>query len=270
MNETPGLLVDGHVHLHRSHAIEAALDAAARNFERWRIRLESSTEPVGAMLWLVETNDECASERLKGAESGHWRLDERDRVTWDLHRADGTRLTLIRGRQVATNEGLEVLLVGTAEPVRDGRSLAETIEPWLERRVLVMLPWGFGKWTAGRARAAARAYEAYAPRGLRLADTGVRPRWLPAPPLFRRAAADGRPVFVGSDPFPFRDTGDRMGSAGFVAGNLAYDALWHEMHASFEGRGGPLERFGRPVGTLTFIRLQVRMQLRKQFGVGAE
>lgn len=259
------MLIDGHVHLHRLHSIEAALDAAAENFGRVWSRL-GSAGPRHAALWLVETPAESASTRLRSAEAGHWQVDERDDVTWELRRADGERLTLIRGRQVATSEGLEVLLVGTADPVPDGRPLHEAIETHLERRVLVMIPWGFGKWTGRRGRAVARAYETYGPKGLRLADTGVRPRWLPAPDLLRRSAADDRPVFVGSDPFPFRETADRIGSAGFVARDLPPNSGWREMYAALRDPGGSLDRFGRPVGTITFLRLQVRMQQRKQFG----
>lgn len=259
------MLIDGHVHLHRSHPIEAALDAAVANFERARSRL-ASAGPDPAALWLVETPGESASARFRGAEAGRWQVDAGDDVTWRLSRADGARLTLIRGRQVATNEGLEVLLVGTADPIPDGESLAATIEPHLERRVLVMIPWGFGKWTGRRGRAVARAYETYGDRGLRLADTGVRPRWLPAPGLLRRSAADGRPVFVGSDPFPFRETADRIGSAGFVARDLPPDSGWDDMYGALRDPGGSLERFGQPVGTIPFLRLQVRMQLRKHVG----
>lgn len=259
------MLIDGHVHLHPSHPVEAALDAAARNFERAAARL-GSTAPRHAALWLVETPAESASTRLRGAEAGHWQLNEHDEVTWRLQRADGAQLTLIRGRQVATSDGLEVLLVGTADAVPEGRSLRETIESHLERRVLVMIPWGFGKWTGGRGRAVARAYDTYGPQGLRLADTGVRPRWLPTPDLLRRSAADGKPVFVGSDPFPFRETADRIGSAGFVARDLPLGSGWHEMFAALRDPGGSLERFGRPVGTVRFLRLQVQMQHRKHFG----
>lgn len=259
------MLIDGHVHLHRSHSIESALDAAILNFGSWHAR-HPGEQPSRSALWLVETPAEAASSRLRGPEAGHWEVDERDAVTWELHRPDGARLTLIRGRQLSTSEGLEVLLVGTADEVPEGRSLAGTIEPHLERPVLVMLPWGFGKWTGERGRAVARAYEAYASRGLRLADIGVRPRWLPSPGLFRRSAADGRPIFVGSDPFPFRRTADRIGSAGFVARDLPPYSGWHEMYAALRASEGPLERFGRPVGTLTFLSLQVRMQQRKHLG----
>lgn len=258
------MLIDGHVHLHRSHSIEAALDAAVENFERAWARL-GSTGSRHAALWLVETPSESASTRLRGAEAGHWQVNAHDDVTWRLERADGAQLTLIRGRQVATSGGLEVLVVGTGEPVRDGRSLHETIETHLDRPVLVMIPWGFGKWSGRRGGAVAEAYEAYGGKGLRLADTGMRPRWLPSPGLLRRSEADGLPVFVGSDPFPFRETADRIGSAGFVARDLPPDAVWQDMYASFRDPKGPLERFGRPLGTLGFLRLQVRMQQRKHF-----
>ena len=58
------MLIDGHVHLHRSHSIEAALDAAVINFERARSRL-SPAGPGHAALWLVETPAESASTRLR-------------------------------------------------------------------------------------------------------------------------------------------------------------------------------------------------------------
>ena len=259
------MLIDGHVHLHRSHPVEAALDAAVHNFAGWGAVGRPAEAPEG-MLWLVETPAEAASERLRGREAGTWRVRERDDVTWELRRDDGARLVVVRGRQISTNEGLEVLLVGTAEAVPHGRSLAETIEPHLGGRVLVMLPWGFGKWTGRRASVAARAYDTWAARGLRLADIGVRPAWLAPPELFDRSAADGRPVFVGSDPFPFPDTGDRIGSAGFVARDLRPEGVWQDMHASLRDPAVPIERFGRSVGTTAFLRLQARMQLRKRFG----
>lgn len=259
------MLIDGHVHLHRAHPVEAALDAAVGNFASWGGPVGPAEAPE-AMLWLVETPAEAASERLRGPEAGRWSVRERDDVTWELRRDDGARLVLIRGRQISTNEGLEVLLVGTAEAVPGGRSLAETIEPHLGGRVLVMLPWGFGKWTGRRGSVAARAYDAWAARGLRLADIGVRPWWRRTPELFDRSLADGRPVFVGSDPFPLRGTGNRIGSAGFVARDLRPEEVWWDMHASLHDPARPLERFGRTVGTLAFLRLQVRMQLRNRFG----
>lgn len=257
--------VDGHVHFHHSHSIELALDSAARNFARRPGCDSDPDEPLG-MLWLVETAQKGAAERLRKTELDRWELIERDATTWELRCESGRRLVLVRGRQIATSERLEVLLVGTSEPVPDGRSLTETIEPWLEREVLVMLPWSFGKWTGARGRAVARAYEMYGPKGLRLADTGLRPTWLPVPDLLRRTAGDGHPVYVGSDPLPFGGQATVVGSVGFELEEVPGDAIWQDMYPLLRDLKGMPSRFGSAKSTASFLSLQARMQLRKHFG----
>ncbi|MFW6040086.1 MAG: hypothetical protein ACOC9N_03315, partial [Gemmatimonadota bacterium] len=190
---------------------------------------------------------------------------ELDAVTWRLERADGSRLTLIRGRQCATVEGLEVLIVGTSEPVAEGRPLLDVVGDWVDRPVLVMLPWAFGKWTGRRGRLVTEAYDAYAGRGLRLADTAARPAWVPLPRRLRRAADDGRLVPAGSDPFPFAGCVDAVGRYGFTGPSLDADARWPSMLEAIRGmRPGDARRFGRRMGTLEFAVLQTRMQIRKQ------
>lgn len=258
------MLIDGHVHFHRSYSIERALGAAARNFARSAAVAELAS-PVMGMMWLAETRHECSSERLRSAETGSWSLTERDAVTWHFDRDRGERLILVRGRQVSTRERLEVVVVGTSEPIADDQPLDATIEPWLERDVLVMLPWSFGKWTGSRRRVVERSYESYGPHGVRLADTGVRPDWLREPKLLHRAAGDDRPVFLGSDPLPFHYEVNRIGSTGFVLDGVDSCTSWTAMHEVLRGLRGSPPRFGSSVDTTSFARLQARMQLRKLF-----
>lgn len=267
-------MIDGHVHFHRCLSVADALDAAVANLGRRRSGARGPTPPPAGtpagVLWLVEARGERASERLRnvGERTGRWRIEELDEATWQFHRDDGARVTVIRGRQVRTEEDLEVLLVGAPEAAVEGRPLREVVETWIERPVLVLLPWGFGKWWGRRGRLVAETYAAFAGAGLRLADTGVRPAWLAEPAIFGRSTDDGRPVFTGSDPFPFPDRAGTLGSAGFVAPGVSADARWAEMREALRDLQAPLRRFGQPIGTRQFLGLQVRVQARKRLGEG--
>ena len=132
-----------------------------------------------------------------------------------------------------------------------------------------MIPWGFGKWTGARGRLVERAYDTYASAGLRLGDTALRPRWLPRPSLFARSERDGRPVFLGSDPFPFADRLGAVAGTGFFLPDAGGgDLTWTKLHARIAELRPPLRTFGGGLSTPTFVSLQARMQLRKRLGTG--
>ena len=108
-------LVDGHVHLHRCHEIDVALDAALSNLDRACSVLGWSTRTPG-VLWLVEGRDEGGAERLIAQRGRRWDVDTVGDVCLRLtRRGDGRMITVILGRQVQTLEDLEVLVVGTLQ-----------------------------------------------------------------------------------------------------------------------------------------------------------
>ncbi len=260
-------LIDGHVHLHGCFELDGALDAAAENLGKARERLDLPSE-TPLFLWLVEAGERGA-ERLLEKARGSWSVVESSGVSLRLARSsDGHRITAIRGNQVRTAEDLEVLAVGSREHVAGDLPLAATIEACLDQEALVMLPWGFGKWTGSRARAVSKAFERYSPRGLRLADTGARTRLLATPPLLARSSAAGLPVFAGSDPFPFANQVSKIGKHGFVLEGVGSGAGWEDLHRIIRTVEGQPHRFGRPLGSIEFARLQGKMQVRKRFGEG--
>lgn len=255
------MLIDGHAHLHGCVPIGVALDIAAANL-RGAAGSSVGCGFAGA-LWLVETRREGSIERLDGLSDGRWRWTDRDRVTRELTRDDGERLLVVFGRQVATSDQLEVLVVGTVDAPPDGRGLVPTVEAALGDERLVMLPWGFGKWSGSRGRAVSACLARYGGEGLHLADTAVRPSWLPTPGRIRRGMAAGRAIPFGSDPFPYADHMETVGSAGFVLADVPPEVTWPDMRRAVATATAPLERFGRRTGGLEFARLQARMQWRK-------
>jgi len=263
-------LVDGHVHLHACYGIHEALDAAARNLDDVRSRLRLPSETTG-ILWLVEHRDEGATDRLLAAtgRGALWQADASDGAILNVQHADhGTRLTVVFGRQIRTAEDLEVLVVGTTESSPSDRPLEETVESWIEQDVLVMLPWGFGKWTGARGRTVARAYQKYSAQGLRLADTRAHSRFRRLPDAFARSIADGHPVLSGSDPFPFADQIHAIGRCGFVLENMPATIGWSDLRDAVSSLKAQPPRFGHPMEITEFARLQGKMQLRKRFGTG--
>ena len=196
-------------------------------------------------------------------------MDESSDASLRITRSsDGRRITAIRGRQVRTAEDLEVLAVGSEQHINGNRPLTDTIEACMEQEALVMLPWGFGKWTGSRGRAIIAAFEHYSARGLRLADTGARTRFLPASPVLARSIAAGLPVFVGSDPFPFADQVSTIGRHGFVLDGVGFGAGWEDLHRVIRALEGQPRRFGRLFGAVEFATLQGKMQVRKRLGGG--
>jgi hypothetical protein len=250
--------------MHRCYDVADAFDAAARNLGRVRSDLRLD-ETARAFLWLVEHDEEGSSERIREAlDTGdRWRMVGSWGPDLLLREPGGSELTLVRGRQIRTAEDLEVLVVGRTSRIPSGMSLDESVDAGLGDDTLVMIPWGFGKWTGKRGRLVMRAYERYRDDGLLLADTGARAGYRGSLEPFHAAERDGSPILAGSDPFPFPDQVGSIGRTGFVVDDLADDA-WPGLLRAIRSLEGQPRRFGSPRGILDFLSLQGRMQLRKR------
>jgi hypothetical protein len=134
-----------------------------------------------------------AEGELPGATApGAWTLHPTAESTaLCLRRPQGPSLLMVRGRQIATREGLEVLAIGCASEIPDGLELEETILASLEADAIVVIPWGFGKWWFERGRHVARLLEGKLAQRIHLGDNGNRAALGPEPALrsrFSRAA----------------------------------------------------------------------------------
>jgi hypothetical protein len=176
-------------------------------------------------------------------------------------------MVLVAGRQVRTAEDLEVLACPLIEPVPDGLPLEETIARVQGAGASAVLPWGFGKWSAGRGALLARILKTRRPGGFFLADTGHMPRHAPVPRLLTLAEAASVPILTGSDPLPLPGEDRRAGSFCF---SLSV-GTWESTPAlTLKGALDQLisspSRFGRHQGFVRFAFGQVAMQIRKRTG----
>lgn len=262
-------LVDAHVHFHPRFRADAVLEAAARNFSA-AARNEGLLDRPPCFLLLTEIAGVDAFGALP-ERVGSWRLfPTGEAVSRRAEREDGAQdgapVFIVAGRQAVTAEGIEVLALGTREHAADGSPLRATVEAVRRAAALPVLPWGVGKWT-GRRGALVR--EAVADRAafpcLCVADSGVRPRFLPRPALIAEAERAGRISLAGTDPLPVAGDEGKAGRFGFIAAaEIDEDRPFGALADWLARQRASPPVFGEFERPLIFLHRQVAMQLRKR------
>lgn len=283
------LLVDGHAHFHPRFSAAGFLDAAARNLRRWASAEGEPDGPGGRRVRLcLMLADPPGRDSLRALSAGlgdvaRWEVRGTAEGVSRLARGrEGAPIALIGGRQVATEEGLEVLALATDAEIPGGRSARETVEASLAAGAVTVVPWGLGKWWFRRGRVVRRLVESVDHPLFFLGDNGGRPRTAPEPSLFRAARRRGTAVLAGSDPLPFSREEERVGSYGSVLparrgddagrrigpgdGSADGAAPAAALRERLERPAGPPPTFGRRVGLARFAVHQVAMQLVKGRG----
>lgn len=264
------ILVDAHVHIHRCFDTGVFLASAARNF-RSAAAESCPGQPYRAVLCLTEdagTSEFGHFRKLAGAHSGlnGWsvsRTGERHSLVASHH--DLGELTILAGRQIRCEEGLEVLALGTSRSFDDGITVNAAIEQIHREAALAILPWGFGKWTGRRGRVVRRVLKSYTPEEIFLGDNSGRlARW-PEPGEFALARQRGFRILPGTDPLPFSSEVTRAASYGLaVPGNLSSTEPARALIGILSDLSVETRPFGRLETPLRFLRNQLAMQLVKR------
>lgn len=178
-------------------------------------------------------------------------------------------LFIVAGRQFVSREKLEVLALGLSPaspltPLDDGSESAQAIiERLLEEDAVVVLPWGFGKWTGRRRREVARLATSPALRSHPLFFLGdIAARCWPwrSPSTF----ASGARIIAGSDILPLPGAESGLARYGFrLAGPLDAARPMATVRSSLR-RGDPVEIVGRRQGLVAALRQQIRYRLRAE------
>lgn len=261
------LLIDAHVHIHDCFAPGSFLSAAWSNFAAEARRRGERT--FRGVLMLSESAWDDAFGRLAAlADSGEpakpeggWRF-EHTAEPCSLRGCadDGRELWVVAGRQIVTEEGIEVLALGTDARFQDGAPLAAVVELVRDADAFPVLPWGFGKWLGERGRILTDYLARSAGEELALGDNSGRPVFWVWPFHFRLAERRGIPILPGSDPLPFASESGRAGSFGFAA----HGVLDRERPAAslkqLLRESVAIEPYGRRESPLRFVRNQLAMQ----------
>jgi hypothetical protein len=261
------LVVDAHVHLYPCMPVRAMLDAAARNL----FAAKGGAAAHAGVLLVADPDGVPGYARLLTEpgeqDRGGWRREHGDERSVTFRREGGPRVTAVRGQQLITREGLEVLGIACDARLESGVPLAEMVGRIRAARGQAILAWGAGKWLGRRGRALTKLIEAEAGRpDVMLADNGGRPRAWSRVPQFDTAAKQGMRVLAGTDPLPLPGEEQRVGSYAFriraqAWDGAAADGLWQALATD-----APIEIVGRPMAVRGFVANQLKLRLRKHAG----
>lgn len=262
------VLVDTHVHLYDCFDRVAFFDGAIQNFQHAAQTLGLPTDTPGCLM-LTETSKDHAFESLleqHELDGGRWRFHPAGEGRSLIAALDGKDvLTVIAGRQIVTREGLEVLALGCNEQFTDGRAIEHTIEKVIEADGLAVLPYGVGKWSGARGVLVNKLLNGPLGSRLVLGDNAGRLAMGGEPKQFAEARERGVWILPGTDPLPFADQAVRAGRYGMVLeGKIDRDKPAASILAHIGARDTQPSTYGKTDGLLTFLRLQIAMQLRKR------
>jgi hypothetical protein len=260
------------VHIHDCFPLRVFLDAACRNFREAAAAAEVPW-PCDTALLLTESAGADVYSGLRqtanhpdtpNADIGDWRVETTAEPCSLLARNPaGDRTYIIAGRQIVTEDGLEVLALATEKQFGDGKPTRQTLEAVRAAGAIPVLPWGFGKWLGRRGRILARLLEELDERPFLLGDTSHRLRSLPQPSEFGAAAERAVKILPGTDPLPFPAQVSRPGAYGFrVAGTLSRETPAADLKRLIATES--LVPYGRGENPVKFVANQLAMQIRKR------
>jgi len=254
------LPIDGHVHFHTIDCVAATLDAAAANF---RAISRVSAGPLGAVLLAQAARERVFEALLASAPVPGWSfVPARDEPETLIARRGAATVIVVCGRQVRTDDGLEVLALGTRQEFSDGLTLAEAVDAVQASGALTVLPWGFGKWLGERGKLVATILEARGAEALFVGDNGGRATVMGVPALIRTSAQKGFRVLSGTDPLPVTGDYRRVGGFGFLAEiEVPEEAPWRALRDWLIARRASPEPYGRACGPVRFVVNQVALRL---------
>jgi hypothetical protein len=226
------IVADTHVHVYRDYDVAAALRHGFDNLTRLATdfcrggedgergqggEFAAADDPL-PVLFLAETRDSHffvdlhqgrLADRLPG-----WSMEPTsDNVAvWATSPAAG-RFLVIAGRQLVTEERLEVLALATTTELPEHLGLDACIAAVTDAGAVPVLSWAPGKWSFQRGEVVAGVVESAEPGQLLVGDTSLRAR-ATEPRRMSRARQLGLKVVAGSDPLPISGEESILGSYG--------------------------------------------------------
>jgi len=264
-------LIDAHVHLRSQFDVRDFLLASRRN-----LRFHGQgAEKVTGVLCITDEWGERGYDRLQefieknglgdSEDSGDWEIvPTAENVTLSAASASRERLVIVAGRQLISQESLEVLAIGTQRQFDPGKPAEALIREIAREGALPILPWGFGKWMGERGRLVKQLLRKPTLPMFFLGDSANRPELWPRPDHFRQAEKRGVKNIPGSDPLPFSGEVQRVGIfGGRICGCLDPGTPADDLKRRLLDPSTTIRHFGDRETVFRFVRNQALMQYRK-------
>lgn len=264
-------LIDAHVHLRSGFDVKEFFLASRKNFGLHR----GEVEKVTGVLCIADARGERGYDRIQrfiedgGLEGsigpGNWEVvPTAENITLSVAPTPAERLVFIAGRQLISNEGLEVLAVGTRSQFGIEKSAEALIREIAEEGALPILPWGFGKWMGARGRLVKRLLRNPKSPLFSLGDSANRPALWPRPDHFRHAKRQGVSNIPGSDPLPISGEVKQVGNFGaWIPGCLDPENPAGDLKRRLMDPSTAIQYFGNRKPLFHCVWNQVLMQYRK-------
>jgi len=273
--EYPFALIDAHVHIYDCFSIGTFLDAATRNFHV-AAQAASIRNPCIGVLFLTETARDNAFDALLHAvterkETVHcppWKFTRTEEECSLLAVNQNNQvLVIVAGRQIISQEKLEILALGTTKSFPEGLPIEDTLALVRASQALAVLPWGFGKWLSGRGLIIEALLQSTHHPELFLGDNSGRPHFLSRPGLFKQAEKRDIRILPGSDPLPFPREVAKPGSYGFILNHkISTITPASEIKRLLAEPEFAVKPYGEAETLFRFVRNQIAMQLAKYKG----
>ena len=286
------IVADTHVHVYRGYDVAAALHHGLRNLTELARRCgadpaaedsagaEESNLVVGGgpllVLFLVEAEgcdsfEALRQGRLKEQLPG-WSVQAagEDCAVWleasETGAPEAERLLLVAGRQLVTQERLEVLALATDAGLPQSLDSRGAIASVHEAGGVPVLSWAPGKWSFQRGELVAAVIAASSPEHLLIGDSSLRSS-ATEPRLMRRAQQRGFKVVAGSDPLPIGGEERILGSYGtFWRGEVEMDEPLRSLRPMLLDPAVPAARVGDRSTALVVVSRLGRHTLAKKLG----
>ena len=268
------ILVDAHVHIYDCFDLGKFFDSAYANFKAAAEQLDHGSDFAG-ILFLAETSKENWFQRLIDYADGKDSLKEKATGSWTFHRTDENdslfakgedlkSLFLIAGRQIETEENIEVLALCTSDDFNDGKPILDLIREIKKKDGLIVIPWGVGKWAVSRGKVIRSLLIKGTERlSAHIGDNGNRPFFWPRPSLFKLAEDKGILNLPGSDPLPFAEECFKVGSFGFsLESSLHYQRPATDLKSLILNPSIKFKRYGRSERLIPFFKNQLRLRFK--------
>ncbi len=121
-------------------------------------------------------------------------------------------LYLSPGRQIVTEENLEILCLCVDAQIPDGLPAETVVHRIREVAGIPVLTWAVGKWLFRRAAVVRSLLDTFSPSQLLVGDSAMRPIFWPTPQPMQSARKQGYKIIAGTDPLPADGEESVMGS----------------------------------------------------------
>jgi hypothetical protein len=266
------IVADAHVHVHDCYPPDRFFDDTWAN-------LAAAAQPAATaggqrafqgVVCLTETAGDDAFGRFaacarSGDHFGGWSFAPTADACALRASRDDRSLFVLAGRQVAAQEDLEVLAIGTTARRADGGPIRDVLAWARAQDALPVVPWGPGKWLFARDALLRALIDESRGAELYLGDESSRPVFWGEPRPFAFARTRGVRNLPGTDPLPFPSERARAGRYGFrIDAALDPERPATSLKRLVRDPATALHAFGRRETPLRFVRNQIAMQLRKR------